>query len=143
MSWINDTGPLGDVVLSSRVRLARNLSDTPFPSIADKSMTDSVIHRVHRSVSGQGSPIRSQYQFLAMGDLAPTDREILVEKHLASPDLLENPERSAILINREEICSIMVNEEDYRMQCIFPGYQLRKALVLKTDDVLRGTAPCL
>lgn len=126
MSWINDTGPLGDVVLSSRVRLARNLSDTPFPSIADKSMTDSVIHRVHRSVSGQGSPIRSQYQFLAMGDLAPTDREILVEKHLASPDLLENPERSAILINREEICSIMVNEEDHiRMQCIFPGYQLR------------------
>ncbi|HHZ13481.1 MAG: protein arginine kinase [Caldicoprobacterales bacterium] len=144
MSWINDTGPLGDVVLSSRVRLARNLSDTPFPSIADKSMTDSVIHRVHRSVSGQGSPIRSQYQFLAMGDLAPTDREILVEKHLASPDLLENPERSAILINREEICSIMVNEEDHiRMQCIFPGYQLRKALeyLNRIDDVLEGQLP--
>ena len=107
-------------------------------------MTDSVIHRVHRSVSGQGSPIRSQYQFLAMGDLAPTDREILVEKHLASPDLLENPERSAILINREEICSIMVNEEDHiRMQCIFPGYQLRKALeyLNRIDDVLEGQLP--
>jgi protein arginine kinase len=144
MSWINDTGPSGDIVLSSRVRLARNLADTPFPSTMDNRMADSLIHRVHRSVSGKDSPIRDEYQFLKMGDLAPIDKEILIEKHLASPDLMKNSERSAILINREELCSIMINEEDHiRMQCIFPGYQLKEALnyLNIVDDAIEGQLP--
>lgn len=144
MSWINDTGPLGDIVLSSRIRLARNLSDTSFPSIMDKPMADSVIHRVHRSIAGQDSPIGEDYQFFKIGDLESVDREILIEKHLASPDLMEHSDRSAILINREEICSIMINEEDHiRMQCIFPGYQLKKSLkYLNTiDDVMESELP--
>ncbi len=144
MSWINEKGPSGDVVLSSRVRLARNLSDTPFPPAMDKVLTESVMHRVHRSVSGPGSTLRDDYQFLTMKDLPPVDRDILVEKHLASPDLMEKPDRSAILVNQAEVCSIMVNEEDHiRLQCIFPGYQLKKAYdyISSIDDALEKHLP--
>lgn len=144
MSWINEIGPLGDIVLSSRIRFARNLSDTPFPTVMDNLMTDSVIHRVHRSISGPDSPIKENYQFLNIKDLTPVNRGILVEKHLASLDLMEHPERSAILINQDELGSIMINEEDHiRMQCIFPGYQLKKALdyLNNIDDVMEAQLP--
>lgn len=144
MSWINKIGPMGDIVLSSRIRLARNLLDTPFPSIMNKDMTESVIHRIHSSISHKDSPIREDYQFLKIEDLAPTDREVLIEKHLASPDLMEHPDRSAILINREEVCSIMINEEDHiRMQCILSGYELKRALdYLNTiDDTIETRLP--
>ena len=141
MSWINEKGPISDVVLSSRVRLARNLADTPFPTVMDKVSRDSVVHRVRRSVLGQESPIQDYYQFLTIEDLSPDDRQILVEKHLASPDLMEHAEGAAILVNQQEICSIMVNEEDHvRLQCIFPGYQLNAALnyINRIDDAIEG-----
>ncbi|NLN41904.1 MAG: protein arginine kinase [Clostridiales bacterium] len=144
MSWINEKGPISDVVLSSRVRLARNLADTPFPTVMDKVSRDSVVHRVRRSVLGQESPIQDYYQFLTIEDLSPDDRQILVEKHLASPDLMEHAEGAAILVNQQEICSIMVNEEDHvRLQCIFPGYQLNAALnyINRIDDAIEGQLP--
>lgn len=144
MSWINEKGPISDVVLSSRVRLARNLADTPFPTLMDNATRDTVVHRVRRSVLGQDSAIQDYYQFLTIEDLSPNDRQILVEKHLASPDLMERAQGAAILINQREICSIMVNEEDHiRLQCIFPGYQLNAALnyINRVDDVIEGQLP--
>lgn len=144
MSWIKDKGPLGDVVLSSRIRLARNLSDTPFPSIMDKDMMDAVIHRVHRSILGEESPIEDDYQFLMMEDLSSVDQQVLVEKHLASVDLMDKSHRAAILIDEDEKCSIMINEEDHiRLQCIFPGYQLKEALdyLSNIDDIMERELP--
>lgn len=144
MSWIKDKGPLGDVILSSRIRLARNLSDTPFPPIMDRSTMDSTIHRVHRSILGEESSMEDDYQFLMMDDLSPVDQEVLVEKHLASGDLMDKARRSAILIDRDEQCSIMINEEDHiRLQCILPGYQLQKALeyISDIDDAMEKQLP--
>ncbi|MFY9176623.1 MAG: protein arginine kinase [Caldicoprobacterales bacterium] len=144
MSWINEKGPLSDVVLSSRVRLARNLADTPFPTVMNGVDRDSVVNRVRRSVLGQDFSIQDYYQFLTIHDLSPADRQILVEKHLASPDLMEQAQGAAILVNQREICSIMVNEEDHiRLQCIFPGYQLNEAFVYinKVDDAIEDQLP--
>lgn len=144
MSWIKDLGPCSDLVLSSRIRLARNLSDTPFPSIMDRDMMDSVIYRVHRSLVGEESGIGEDFQFLMMEDLSPVDQQILVEKHLASSDLMDKSRKSAILIDRDEECSIMINEEDHiRLQCIFPGYQLNRALdhLSNIDDAMERQLP--
>ena len=144
MSWINDIGPLGDVVLSSRIRLARNLADIPFPQAMDKIDRDSVIHGVYRSIAGSDSPIGEEFQFLSMKDLSHVDRQILVEKHLASPDLMKYHERSAILVNWQEECSIMINEEDHiRLQCILPGYQLKRGLdyLDNIDDIIEAQLP--
>jgi len=144
MKWIHEEGPLGDVVLSSRIRLARNLADVPFPSRMDENMAEAVIQRVRASVLGDASPVKEEYQFLAMKDFSPKDRQIIVEKHLASPDLMERPERAALLVDSSEQISIMINEEDHiRMQCICPGYQLEKAWesLNKIDDIIEAQLP--
>ncbi len=128
MSWINEVGPSSDIILSSRVRLARNLADTPFPSTMDKEEIDTVIQRVRRGILGPHSDLKDDYQFLIIKDLSPVDREILVEKHLASQDLMQNHEVSALLLDSEEKIVVMLNEEDHiRAQCILPGFQLNQA----------------
>ncbi|NLJ40284.1 MAG: protein arginine kinase [Clostridiales bacterium] len=144
MSWINEVGPSSDIILSSRVRLARNLADTPFPTAMDKEEMDTVIQRVRRGILGSHSDLKDDYQFLIIKDLSPVDREILVEKHLASPDLIKNYKSSAILVDKVQVCSIMVNEEDHiRLQCIFPGNRLKDALeyLQKVDDTLDAELP--
>ena len=144
MKWIREEGPFGDVVLSSRVRLARNLSDVPFPPLMDERTAEAVVQRVRASILGDASPVSDNYQFLAMKDISPRDRHIMVEKHLISPDLLEHYERTAILVDDSEQICIMINEEDHiRMQCICPGYQLDQAWqnLDKVDDIIEAQLP--
>jgi len=144
MKWIHEEGPLGDVVLSSRIRLARNLADSPFPSNMNDSIADAVVQRVRASILGDSSPVKDDYQFLAMKDFSPRDRQVMVEKHLASPDLMEHAERAALLVDKSEQISIMINEEDHiRLQCICPGYQLDEAWrsLDNIDDIIEAQLP--
>ncbi len=144
MRWIREEGPLGDVVLSSRIRFARNLADSPFPPNMNEAIADAVVQRVRASILGDASPVKDDYQFFAMKDFSPRDRQIMVEKHLASPDLMEHPERAALLVDKSEQISIMINEEDHiRMQCICPGYQLDEAWhsLDNIDDIIESQLP--
>ena len=144
MKWIHEEGPLGDVVLSSRIRLARNLADSPFPSNMDEAVADAVVQRVRASILGDSSPVRDDYQFFAMKDFSSRDRRVMVEKHLASPDLMKHPERAALLVDKDEQVSIMINEEDHiRLQCICPGYQLDEAwrCLDAIDDIIESQLP--
>jgi protein arginine kinase len=72
-----------------------------------------------------------------MAELTPVERQILVEKHLISPDLLNSPEKKAVVLSDDELISIMINEEDHlRIQCLMPGLQVLRAwdLVNGIDD---------
>ena len=84
--WMRFSGPDGDIVLSSRIRLARNLRDIPFPYLASDSQTETVLQKI-KEASEVLPEIFGPMTFLRMKELSPLERQVLVEKHLISPAL--------------------------------------------------------
>ncbi|MGB9803460.1 protein arginine kinase [Desulfofundulus sp.] len=141
--WMDGTGPESDIVISSRVRVARNLAHLPFPHLLSREKAEDVIHAVQTAVENRVFREKmGKMELTRMNELTPVERQILVEKHLISPDLLEDFERKAVVLRDDEVLSVMVNEEDHlRLQCLLPGLQLNRAweLVSRLDDGLEAT----
>jgi len=136
--WYIEKGPESDVVMSSRVRLARNFRDYPFPIKMKREDGEKIIQRVKDAVFNSDTAIKD-YEFKDMHEMNPIDKQVLVEKHLISPDFLGARIASAAIISKDEKVSIMINEEDHlRIQCLSPGLQLDKAWELcdKIDSSL-------
>ncbi len=138
MDWLNGDGPDNDIVLSSRVRLARNIKGIPFPDRLDEQGAADVIERVRRAI-GRNLVLTRDFDLTVLKDISPLEARVLVENHLISPALVEKNERSAVFIKKNHQVSIMINEEDHiRMQVVLPGLQLDAGwdLASKIDDVL-------
>jgi len=136
--WYIEKGPESDVVMSSRVRLARNFKEYPFPFRMSREDGEKVVQRVKDAIFNR-SVATSDYEFYDMLKMNPIDKQALVEKHLISPNLVGGRIASAAIISKDEKVSIMINEEDHlRIQCLFPGLQLDKAWELcdKIDSLL-------
>lgn len=119
-------GPHDRIVMSSRVRLARNLRGLAFPGWAKKNERVKVLETVMPAVTSM--PEMSDSFSEAMDNLAPADKQILVERHLISREHAAKSVGSGIVLNREESFCVMINEEDHlRMQALRPGFQLREA----------------
>ncbi len=117
-----------EIAISSRVRLARNIDCIPFPTRMEPGQGEAIIDRVWDSISQGSEALSENLVLMKIGKLDPIDRQILVEKHLISPELGESKRESAVILSRDEKISIMVNEEDHlRIQCIFPGMMLDEA----------------
>ena len=128
MSWYLSKGPDWDVVLSSRVRLARNLKEFPFPYKMDTKQSLLVCERVTKAIEGMESQTGEKFVTLNMEMLPEADRLSLVEKHLISDDLSKGGQGRSVCISRDESVSIMINEEDHiRIQAMNAGFSLRKA----------------
>ncbi|MGB4182382.1 MAG: protein arginine kinase [Dethiobacteria bacterium] len=126
--WMAGNGPEAETVISSRVRIARNIEGIPFPYLASDAQTRRVQELVAQAAASQKELFR-QFNFIPMENLNPLEKELLVEKHLASPFLARESQHGALLLRRDEAVSIMVNEEDHlRIQVILPGLQLEEAL---------------
>ncbi|WP_425448455.1 protein arginine kinase [Dethiothermospora halolimnae] len=137
--WLEGNGTDSDIVVSSRIRLARNLEDIKFSPMMSQKEADKVTDMIKDSVLESNTILSKDFQFFGVENISPLDRKILVEKHIISPALLKRPEYSGFLLRDDEKVSIMINEEDHvRMQVIFPGFELNKAwdLADKIDDVL-------
>lgn len=120
--------PVSDVAVSSRVRLARNIESFPFPARMDREQGSKVIELVRDSIFKSSDAMAKNLVFFDIQKLNPIDRQVLVEKHLVSPDLMNGGIERAAIISRDEIISVMINEEDHvRLQCIYPGMQLDNA----------------
>jgi len=127
--WMQEGGPDNDIVLSSRIRLARNCADTPFPIIAGENSLEKICHIFQQSYEHQTFQNYEDFEFILINDLTPIERWVLVEKHLISPHLAKKVQNAAALISKNEQVSVMINEEDHiRIQLYFPGLQLAKAL---------------
>jgi protein arginine kinase len=123
--WYIDKGPQGDVAVSSRVRLARNFESIPFPSMMDEAQAVEVETRVKKAFLEN---CRQSFSFIDMQDIDPVSRQVLVEKHLISPNFAERRKGSGVILSDDESISVMVNEEDHlRIQCMFPGLQIENA----------------
>ena len=117
-----------EIAISSRVRLARNIDGIPFPTRMAPEQGSTVIKKVWDSISDRSQAVAKDLVLISISKMNPVDRQILVEKHLISPELGDGKRDSAVIISRDEKISIMINEEDHlRIQCIFPGMQLDNA----------------
>ena len=124
MSFLLGQGPDQDVVLSSRVRLARNLAGFPFPPTLGEGQAEEVEARTLSAVKDLSAPLR----FHQMRAMDPLDRQLLAENHLISRDLVAKVAEGSALIAEDESMGIMVNEEDHlRIQGMGPGLQLQQA----------------
>ena len=119
-------GPHDRIVMSSRVRLARNLNDTAFPGWAKKPERVRVLELIRPAV--ESLPEMKGAFSEVMDNLSPLDKQILVERHLISREHAAKSAGSGLVLNREETFCVMINEEDHlRMQALRPGLQLRQA----------------
>jgi protein arginine kinase len=123
--WL-EAGPDEGPVISSRVRLARNLRDTTFPGWASKEVRNRVWNEV--VLAFDGVPENKNFLRWRMDELSALDRELLFERHLISRELAERQTGSGVFVNEDECRAVMVNEEDHiRLQSLRPGMGLQQA----------------
>ena len=121
--WYQLSGPEGDVVLSTRIRLARNLSGIPFPAQMTAEQKKEVSEKIRAAV-----PASMPLNYLDMHNMTRIDALSLVERHLISPEFSRCEEGSALLLSEDESVSLMLCEEDHlRMQVMRPGLRLEEA----------------
>jgi protein arginine kinase len=121
-------GPHDRIVMSSRVRLARNLRGIPFPGWAKKPDRVKALDLIRPAVESLAQ-LSSAFSE-TMDNLSTLDKQILVERHLISREHAQKPAGSGLVLNKEESLCMMINEEDHlRMQALRPGLQLKQAWV--------------
>src|SRR5213594_1429905 len=119
-------GPHNRIVLSSRVRLARNLKGMPFPGWAKKAERVKALEAIRPAV--ESLPQMANAFSESMDNLTVMDKNILVERHLISREHAAKSAGSGLVLNRDESLCVMINEEDHlRMQALRPGLQLKQA----------------
>jgi len=136
--WMKGAGPDSDAVISSRIRLARNLDNLPFPNNASEEDAQKVVKRVEKVLNKDDE---FGLKLLELESIPTLEREVMVEKHLISPQHAKPGAYKALSLTDDESISVMVNEEDHlRMQVLVPGLQLEDAweLANRVDDFLES-----
>ena len=140
--WLRGTGPNSDIVISSRIRLARNLFKISFPHWANKKQCEQVLTAVTDAASRIA--LLKQTTVFNLSGMDSIDKQFLVERHLMSHDHAQKSEGRAVIVDNEEIVSIMINEEDHlRMQVMQSGFNLYETwnIAGKIDDHLAKELP--
>ncbi len=133
--WFEDAGKNSDIVLSTRIRFARNLKGIPYP----KKMTQEDAKKVLALVEEALEEMNYTFTKYDMQILSANEKEKLVEKRYISPDFASSKIPSCAYISDDNNVSIMVNEEDHiRIQCIYAGLEDKKTydLISKIDTYL-------
>ena len=139
LPWLAPGGEESDVVMASRVRLARNLGRVPFPNRADVYQLAAVKKTASAMLPAIERAMGQMFDALDMDETAPLARETLSAKYLISRSLAEHPEQRAAFISDDRSMSIMVNEEDHiRISCMAPGLDLDGPMerAFRVDDVI-------
>lgn len=132
MSWYNTLGEYGDIILSTRVRLARNIEDYPFPVRLDRDGKKQVCESVRNALSDYSE---TELSFIDMEELSRNDAVSLAEKHLISPEFAYDSTGRALLQSADEEVNIMLCEEDHiRIQVVLPGLSPKEAF-LKAEKI--------
>ncbi|MFC1666838.1 protein arginine kinase [Candidatus Omnitrophota bacterium] len=137
--WLRCTGPNSDIVMSSRIRLARNLSKYPFSHWASKKEQQEILQISKQAVVS--SKKTKDSLCLDIGKLESIDKQFLVERHLMSKEHTMDAENKGLCIGDREVISIMINEEDHlRLQVMKSGFDLRDSwsIINDIDNELGG-----
>lgn len=139
ISWLVGEGKEKDIVLSSRIRLARNIENIKFPFLMTEAEAKNIIKTVGDAIVNNSKTIDNKFELFEIEQLSPLERNIFVEKHIISPNLLGKPNISAFLLRKDERVTIMLNEEDHiRIQVLLPGLNLEEGWAINNeiDDIL-------
>lgn len=127
-SWYNVSAPENDIVVSTRVRFARNLKGMPFPSRMTAAQMEELKLKVKKVICESNTPFAKTLNYIDMNDVPENEIKAMVERHVISPEFSERTEGRAIILSNDESISIMIGEEDHiRIQVILGGLQLEKA----------------
>lgn len=122
--WYRDFGPEGDVVLSTRIRFARNIKEYPFPFRLDEDKKKELNSRIKDAVLSDNENM----SFIEMESVPAFQTVSLAERHLISPEFAGPSKAKALILSDEEDISIMLQEEDHlRIQAMEAGLELDKA----------------
>jgi protein arginine kinase len=136
--WMRKDGPDSEIVISSRIRIARNLRNHPFPMLATNQQSREVMDKMlDVARSGKLDGI-GQFDVFILSELNELEKKVLVEKHLISPNLANESRGGALILDNSESVSIMINEEDHlRIQCLYPGFQVKEGWEFagRIDDI--------
>jgi protein arginine kinase len=140
--WLRGTGPESDIVMSSRVRLARNLAHFPFVSRATDQERLEAERLLRERIAS--SPIGGSLEYIDVGHLEEIDRQFLVERQLISREHADAQGARGVAIDGREQVSLMINEEDHlRIQCMHSGLDLRGAFeqIKSVDEAIEQVVP--
>jgi protein arginine kinase len=137
--WLRGSGPHSEVVISSRIRLARNLAGFPFVNQSNQRQRHEIVELCKQRITNKR--IADNVLWVSMHDALPIDRHLLVERHLVSKPFAseKNDTPRGVAVGIDETFAIMVNEEDHlRIQVLRSGLQLSEAFgqINRIDDVL-------
>lgn len=122
MAWFNTTANASDTVISTRIRLARNINGYPFSSKLDAAGANEIIEKVSAPLESAG------FRKINFADLSPIMATSYVERHYVSPEFAKLETPHALLLQEQTGLAVMVCEEDHlRIQCILPGLSLDEA----------------
>ena len=139
--WLRGDGPESDIVISSRVRLARNIAGFPFVSRASADIRHQIVQLAQESLNSPGQPSR---RFVNVETLSPLDCQFLMERQLISRELARSDGPRAVVIADGERHSIMINEEDHlRIQVLHSGLALEECWKEcdQLDDQIEASVP--
>lgn len=135
--WLKGVGPNSDIVISSRIRLARNLAQFVFPHWVNKKQGEQVLQTAEETIA-KVDYLKNVTVF-RLQDLDSIDKQFLIERHLMSYEHAQKTDHKAVAIDDAEIVSIMINEEDHiRVQVMQSGFNLFEAwnIINRIDDCL-------
>ncbi|AYD39225.1 protein arginine kinase [Clostridium fermenticellae] len=137
-NWINSNRTENKLVLSSRIRLARNIGAVPFPHMLNEEKGKEIVNLVEDAFY-KSQIMKDKFTTKYLWESDPASNRVFFDKHLISKNLLDNSSKGAFILDDDETTSIMINEEDHiRIQCITAGFNLEGAYDYsdKIDDLL-------
>lgn len=132
--WYKKFGNMGDVILSTRARLARNIKDTPFPGRADKARQEEIL-----SLLKDAAEKIPNTKFFDLSLMPDREKKALAEKHLISPLLTDGSIKRGLVLSDDQRISIMLCEEDHlRIQVMNEGFSIYECLkkAMEADDII-------
>lgn len=125
IKWLNNEGKDEDVVVSTRIRIARNMEGYNFPGFMSSDESETVVEDVLNAMKIHDDG--EVYKYYRTKDLTDLDKTVFVEEHLISPNLANTVSNSGFLLRNDEQATIMINEEDHiRIQVLLPGLNIKE-----------------
>ena len=138
MIWYKKYDENDDIIVSTRIRLARNLADFPFPGRMSEKQMQEAKDKIYGALDAEKEMFADGYKKIEMSSVSKPDRQVMVEKHLISPELAAK-NNAAVVSGFDDELNIMLMEEDHiRLQVIKGGFALKEAYELanKVDDAI-------
>lgn len=139
--WLKGTGPNSDIVISSRVRLARNLEKQPFSHWATKKQEKETLELLEEA--SLSTELLHNALCVRMAEVDDVDKQFMLERHLISREHIMHPEFKSVIIGDKEVISLMINEEDHvRLQVMQSGFNLQECwrIANRLDDAIMKKA---